>query len=80
MRKAHNLALIGPTMPVAPEILAEAAMAPWVNYRVPSMRESMLRILHNQQDGQSLAGSVATAAHGLEFTQPFHDKRVVEWA
>ena len=42
-------------------------------------RRFMQKVLCSQQDSTAIAGSVAAAAHGLEFTQPFHDKRVVEF-
>jgi len=39
----------------------------------------MLEALHSQQNLAAQGYSVPAAAHGLEFTQPFHDKRVVEF-
>jgi asparagine synthase (glutamine-hydrolysing) len=39
----------------------------------------MLRALRRQQNFPAQGYSVPAAAHGLEFTQPFHDKRVVEF-
>jgi asparagine synthase (glutamine-hydrolysing) len=44
-----------------------------------SQRIGMERALRRQQNSETLSGSIAAAAHGLEFTQPFHDKRVVEF-
>ncbi len=37
--------------------------------------QSALRALHS---AEAMGGSISSAAHGMEFTQPFHDKRVVE--
>jgi asparagine synthase (glutamine-hydrolysing) len=42
-------------------------------------RANLLRALRRLQDSEILAGTLS-ARHGLEFTQPFHDKRVVELA
>ena len=46
---------------------------------VDSQRVAMERALRRQQNFPAQAYSVAGATHGLEFTQPFHDKRVVEF-
>jgi asparagine synthase (glutamine-hydrolysing) len=43
------------------------------------LREIMLRTLRGVQDSPTAAG-VLFGAYGLELTQPFHDKRVVELA
>jgi asparagine synthase (glutamine-hydrolysing) len=40
------------------------------------MHEATLQVLQNNP---MMAGSVPAAARGLELTQPFHDKRVVEF-
>jgi asparagine synthase (glutamine-hydrolysing) len=39
----------------------------------------MVRMLRAQQNLPAQGYSVSAAAYGLEFTQPFHDKRVVEF-
>jgi asparagine synthase (glutamine-hydrolysing) len=39
----------------------------------------MLRTLRGQQNAPAQSYSMSGAAHGLEFTQPFHDKRVIEF-
>jgi hypothetical protein len=39
----------------------------------------MLRVPGGQQNFPAQAYSISGAAHGLEFTQPFHDERVVEF-
>lgn len=38
----------------------------------------MAEVLERQRSGHVIGGALPAAAHGLEFTQPFHDKRVVE--
>ena len=64
---------------------AEAAMAEGVRPSgrprpgAAELRAKSLRTLRGAQDSPTLGGLVF-AAHGLELTQPFHDKRVVELA
>jgi asparagine synthase (glutamine-hydrolysing) len=79
MRRAHGLALHGPTMPVAREIVEASAGAPRhrAYLRVPADR--MLSVLRSTQDAWAMGTSIPAAAYGLEFTQPFHDKRIVEF-
>jgi asparagine synthase (glutamine-hydrolysing) len=43
------------------------------------MRERLLEILDRQADSPSAAVPVSPASRGLEFTMPFHDKRIVEF-
>lgn len=45
-----------------------------------SQRAGMMRTLRRVQAAPAVGYSVPAAVHGLEFTQPFHDKRVVEFA
>ena len=40
-----------------------------------AMMKATLDSLHS---ASAMGGSISSAAHGMEFTQPFHDKRVVE--
>jgi asparagine synthase (glutamine-hydrolysing) len=47
--------------------------------RLVHSRENLARALRRMQNYPMLAGMLP-AMHGLEFTQPFHDKRVVELA
>ena len=70
----------GPTMPASAEILAEIKAGGAMRRHDParSTRDGMLRALRLQQDSAALGGSIAAATHGLELTQPYHDKRVVE--
>ena len=76
-RRRNGLPMSGPTMP-----LSQAAM----RRRRPTPRRStahgprgeMEAVLRIQQNFPATGGSIPAAAHGLEFTQPFHDKRVVE--
>ncbi len=67
------------TMPLAADVLSR--------YRPGAAREddnfvgakaAHLRVLRKIQGGQAMGTSIHAAHHGLEFTQPFHDKRVVE--
>jgi len=82
MRYRAGLRLVGPTMPFSrrildsrdPKALPRRGTRTAVNIR--AMHEATLRVLQNNP---KLAGSIAAAAHGLELTQPFHDKRVVEF-
>ena len=78
--RAHGLPLFGETMPYSRASLAarkgrSRRRRKWL----ASQREGMLNTLKRQQNGPALAGSIAAARHGIEFTQPFHDKRVVEF-
>jgi asparagine synthase (glutamine-hydrolysing) len=43
-----------------------------------SPRAQMRQVARRTQDGPQ-GWSIAAAQHGLEFTQPFHDKRVIEF-
>jgi asparagine synthase (glutamine-hydrolysing) len=79
-RWRHGLAPFGPIMPVAAELKKKAAAA-GVRPRRPrwlSMRGRMTEMLGIQQSSLVVGWSAAAMAHGMEFTQPFHDKRVVE--
>jgi len=46
---------------------------------VCDMRAMMIEALNRQCDAACAAVPASPAAHGLEFTMPFHDKRVVEF-
>ena len=43
-------------------------------------RQRMIDMLDRQRADPAMGGVVPAARHGLEFTRPFHDKRVVELA
>ncbi len=79
--RANGLRLFGPTAPLAQALTRTRGLAP----RRPALapvsdpRQAMLRTLCGQQNAPAIGGSIAAASHGLEFTQPFHDKRVVEF-
>jgi asparagine synthase (glutamine-hydrolysing) len=77
----NGLALSGPTMPVSRQVVASrpknSRRSRWRSSG--SQRAGMLRALRRQQNFPAQGYSVPAAAHGLEFTQPFHDKRVVEF-
>ncbi len=78
----NGLALFGPTMPLSRVLIrsrAPNARPRQVHRSGDSQRIDMLRVLRGQQNFPAQGYSVPAAAHGLEFTQPFHDKRVVEF-
>ncbi len=82
IRHRNGLALFGPTMPVARRIIearSRKARSRFQRRSGGSLRVGMERALRGQQNVPVQAYSIAGAAHGLEFTQPFHDKRVVEF-
>ena len=81
-RHRNGLALFGPTLPLSREFIRnrDANARPRFGRRSgDSQRVGMLRALRGQQNGPAQGYSISGAAHGLEFTQPFHDKRVVEF-
>lgn len=78
----NGLALFGPTMPLSRQIIRSRPTNARPRHRHhsgDSQRVSMLRALRVQQNFPAQAYSISGAAHGLEFTQPYHDKRVVEF-
>jgi asparagine synthase (glutamine-hydrolysing) len=77
MRRKQGLPLFGETMPIARA--QQAGKGAKRTSPLASQRKHMRETLRHMQDGHSIAGSVAAAVHGLQFTQPFHDKRVVEF-
>ncbi len=81
--RANGLRMFGPTMPLSKAVLTDhrrrKAKSRFNRKPLASQRDGMLNTLRNLQNGQALAGSTAAAQHGLEFTQPFHDMRVVEF-
>jgi asparagine synthase (glutamine-hydrolysing) len=82
-RHRSGLVLFGPTMPLSRRLIKKwsiTARSRTARHSSQSQRVSMERVLRSQQNSATLAGSMAAASHGLEFTQPFHDKRVVELA
>jgi asparagine synthase (glutamine-hydrolysing) len=81
-RRKNGLALIGPTLPVSQQVIkgrSKNARSRLTRRFGDSQRVGMLRTLRSQQNFPAQAFSVSGAAYGLEFTQPFHDKRVVEF-
>jgi asparagine synthase (glutamine-hydrolysing) len=82
IRHRNGLALFGPTMPLSRRVIAarrKNARSRLAWRSGESQRVGMLRALRGQQNFPAQGYSVSAAAHGLEFTQPFHDKRVVEF-
>jgi asparagine synthase (glutamine-hydrolysing) len=80
-RRKGGLRMFGHTRPLIKQygILAQrpAGERPTT---AKTMRQHLVGTLNRLRNGRSLSGSIAAAAHGLEFTQPFHDKRVIELA
>ena len=79
-RWRNGLAPFGSTMPIAAGF-AEAAAGQGVEPRRPrwtSIRAGMIAMLRSQQSGLMVGWAATASAHGMEFTEPFHDKRVVE--
>jgi asparagine synthase (glutamine-hydrolysing) len=81
-RHRNGLALFGPTLPLSRQVIAGRSKNARSRFRWKSgdsQRVGMERVLRAQQNYPAQGYSVSGAAHGLEFTQPFHDKRVVEF-
>jgi asparagine synthase (glutamine-hydrolysing) len=78
----RGLVLVGPTAPLSRELLMsrdlQARPRQW-RRTGENQSAGMLRALRGQQNFPAQGYAVPAAAHGLEFTQPFHDKRVVEF-
>ena len=79
-RWRNGLDAMGASMPISPEIRAAAEPERLSFAMGRPQREKMMRALRRQQDGPTVGYATPAAMHGLEFTQPFHDKRVVELA
>jgi asparagine synthase (glutamine-hydrolysing) len=78
-RRRNGLALFGPTMPLSREVIEGRDKQPWIRWRFgQSARVGMLAVLRRMQNAPAQSYSISGAQHGLEFTQPFHDKRVIE--
>ncbi|HEX4304000.1 MAG TPA: asparagine synthase-related protein [Rhizomicrobium sp.] len=84
IRRRHGLALWSHTTPIKEEYAGNTRNALRGRQATPTteaaMRAHLLAIINRLQRGRSLAGSMQAASRGLEFTQPFHDKRVIELA
>jgi asparagine synthase (glutamine-hydrolysing) len=82
IRHKNGLAPFGPTMPMSRQLIERRRKNARSRFRGragQSQRAGMERSLRMQQNSTAAAGSLLAAAHGLEFTQPFHDKRIVEF-
>jgi asparagine synthase (glutamine-hydrolysing) len=81
-RHRNGLAPFGPSMPVAKAFLREtrALRRPERKLRPYALREPLKRTLDVLQNEEALGHAFNAAAHGLAYTQPFHDKRVIELA
>ncbi len=81
-RHRNGLALFGPTLPLSRQVIEDRSKNARSRFRWKagdSQRTGMERVLREQQNAAAQGFSVSGAAHGLEFSQPFHDKRVVEF-
>jgi asparagine synthase (glutamine-hydrolysing) len=81
MRHRNGLAPFGPTMPLSREVIDgrnKSARSRFARRTGPG-RRGMEHALRMVQNVPAVGYSIPAAAHGLEFTQPFHDKRVVEF-
>jgi asparagine synthase (glutamine-hydrolysing) len=71
----------GPAAPLTPALLAEAGrLDPRRQPRSREPQPQMAEILRRQQSGNVIGGALLAASYGMDFTQPYHDKRVVELA
>ena len=81
VRRRNHLPLFGPTLPLGREVIAQRGRQPWwAVFRTPRATplEQIELALRRQQNGPAQPYAISAATHGMEFTQPFHDKRVVE--
>jgi asparagine synthase (glutamine-hydrolysing) len=81
-RRRNGLVLFGPTMPLSRQVIegrSKSARSRFARRIGDSQRVGMERVLRRVQNAPAVGYSVPAAVHGLEFTQPFHDKRVVEF-
>jgi asparagine synthase (glutamine-hydrolysing) len=82
MRRRSGLALFGPTLPLSRQVIEGRSKTARSRHRRKAgdpQRVGMERALRRVQNAPAVGYSVPAAVHGLEFTQPFHDKRVVEF-
>lgn len=81
-RVGYGLKPFGPSMPLSTAVLRRLAAQEreQTSAKPATMRESLLRGLNTVVGASAMGGAISAAHHGLEFTQPFHDKRVVELA
>jgi asparagine synthase (glutamine-hydrolysing) len=71
-----GLPFSGPAAPINAATTADPGVLRRSGDPLPQMAE----VLRRQQSGHVVGGALLAAAHGMEFTQPYHDKRVVELA
>ncbi len=81
-RYRNGLRLWGPTMPLSQEVKALSKASRWGFGQgdLADPRIAMEQTLKRMHSGPGQTYSIVGAHHGLEFTQPFHDKRVIELA
>jgi asparagine synthase (glutamine-hydrolysing) len=74
--------LFGPTLPLSRQVIdgrSKTARSRFARRAGDNQRAGMERALRTAQNAPAVGYSIPAAVHGLEFTQPFHDKRVVEF-
>jgi asparagine synthase (glutamine-hydrolysing) len=81
LRRRGGLGAFGDATPINPAFLEDMnAGAPATPKRRSrrSQHALMKATLDHLHSASAMGGSISSASHGMEFTQPFHDKRVVE--
>ena len=81
LRRRGGLDAFGDATPINPAFVEEVTAggrAPSNRRPRTSPRAMMKMTLDQLHSASAMGGSISSAAHGMEFTQPFHDKRVVE--
>lgn len=81
--RAWRFNMVKPNLraPIADDFYREALATGISDEQLPrprTKREGMLRVLCRQQNAPTAASAMLAAIQGMIFTQPFHDKRVVE--
>jgi asparagine synthase (glutamine-hydrolysing) len=80
-----GLPLFGTAAPITLALLKAARLSGrkldrGIAVRRRELAPQMAKILRRQQAAHVKGGALLAASHGMEFSQPFHDKRVVELA
>ena len=82
LRIRGGLPAFGHGTPVQETFLEAQGVSPTrpARAKVHAEHARMQATLDGLHSAAAMGGSISSAAHGMEFTQPFHDKRVVELA
>lgn len=80
LRIRGGLPAFGHGTPVQETFLEAQGVSPTrpARAKVHAEHARMQATLDGLHSAAAMGGSISSAAHGMEFTQPFHDKRVVE--